>query len=60
MSNYKETIDIAAKQIKYISINGCKDIKCKHCFINKLCDHFPEHSQFYANQMILMARSQNG
>lgn len=53
-----EANNYAFKQIAYISKNGCNGIKCKYCCLTRLCDHFPSHSQQLANEMILMARSQ--
>lgn len=52
-----EARNLAFQQIVYISRYGCGQFKCKDCVISKLCDHYPTHSQDFANQMILMARS---
>lgn len=31
-----------ARQLQYISQNGCNGIKCKRCVLNKMCSHNPK------------------
>lgn len=50
----KTTLRMIYRQIDYISKNGCKDIKCRKCVMNKVCDRFPSHSQFIALKALEM------
>ena len=52
MEGTLERVEMYARFIQYIAINGCRSIRCKRCLLNGICDRTPANGRDVAAQWL--------
>lgn len=47
-----DRVKMYTRFVQYISINGCRNIRCKGCLLNGICDRTPANGKAIAEQWL--------